>query len=77
MKGETMIWEEITLLTVAYCSKCHDEEGVKAYMDITSEWMKGSPSFGWKQTITCKRCKREVEQESKVSRMFDMLGAFD
>ncbi len=70
MEEEKEQWELVTGMTMAYCRECFDNDNVRAYMDMTSEWMM---SPGWKQTIQCKRCNREVEQMSKTSHLLNLI----
>jgi len=70
-------WELATILTVAYCKECEKKDGVKACMNVVSEFLNQSSDPPWEQDIECLRCSRKIKQQSKVSRMFDALGAFD
>ena len=68
-------WEIITALTTNYCKECEDKDSVKAFMDVISEWSDGNG--GWERTIQCKRCRREVKLNVKVSLIFSMAIDYD
>lgn len=70
-------WELATVLTVAYCKECEEKDGVKACMNVVSEFLNHGADPPWEQDIECLRCSRKIKQQSRVSRMFDALGAFD
>lgn len=67
-------WKIVTGMTVAYCIECEENDSIKAYMDVISEW---AMSPGWKRTIQCKRCGREVEQIRKTSWFLNSLEIID
>ena len=66
-----MSWDQPTALTVAYCKECHQKEGVKAFMDVRSEWARGDGS--WDREIECRKCFRIVKSISSVSILIDLV----
>lgn len=66
-----MSWDQPTRLTVAYCKECHEKEGVKAFMDVRSEWARQDGS--WDREIECRKCLRTVKMVVGVSILFDVL----
>jgi uncharacterized metal-binding protein YceD (DUF177 family) len=68
-------WEIPTAMTTNYCKECEANDSVKAYMDVVSEWSDGNG--GWVRTIKCKRCKREVKLNVKISIFFSMALDYD